>query len=349
MRCCGILYCTVYGEAAAHTVVIMATAATHASSEARDVSVTDVVLLLKDTCTKLLKDESLECETDGSALCLKMTQDFLHLLDHAETTKFAAWLCTELSRVIKKSIKAGGKVDREKLWSTFHATRSSDIFVQTWDKFLEDNKMMKEPVFYQELTMGLFEGLVKRLTPLKTSTTTESVLPMTYEEENAVRHIGGYMVRNLSQKFTREKKEDELEALKDLRGDETKEAEESEEWTASIDRGALVYISNAAHQFLCAVEYCMRQHMQVNKTRDMSDTFRQDMSTRILDDDDVRFHWVIVSCGMEDDISERLLESIIYLYITIRGFSFASAILERYKSETKKGTQKAKTLRQSIK
>ena len=63
---------------------------------------------------------------------------------------------------------------------------------------------------------------------LKTSSTTESVLLMTYEE-NGVRHLGGYMVRNLSQKFTREK-EDELEALKDLRGDEMEEAEESEEW-----------------------------------------------------------------------------------------------------------------------
>ena len=327
----------------------MATAATHASLRAGTVSASDVVLLLKDTCTKLLKDESLEFDTEGSAVCLKMTQDFLYLLDHAETGNFAAWLGTELSQIIRRSIKSGGNLDREKLWSTFHAKRSSDIFTQKWSKFLEDKKMMQEPVFYQELTMGLFEELVKLFTPLKTSSTTESVLPMTYEEENAVRHIGGYMVRNLTQKFVREKKKDELEALKDLRGDETEEAEESEEWTASIDRGALVYISNVAHQFLCAIEYCMRRHMQVDKSREMSDTFRQDLSTRVLEDDDVRFHWVIVSCGMEDDISESLLESIIYLYITIRGFSFASAILERYKREIKKGTQKAKTLRQSIK
>ena len=332
-------YC---GEAAASTAVIMATAATHASAstrmgEAGDVSASDVVLLLKHTCTKLLNDGSLECETEDSVLCLKMTRDFLRLLDHAEMTRFASWLGTELSQIIRKSLKSGCKMDREKLWSTFHTMRSSDIFVQKWNKFLENSKMMKEPVFYQDLTMGLFEGLVKRFTPLKTSSMTESVLPMTYEEENAVRHIGGYMVRNLSQKFTREKKEDELEALKDLRGDEMEEAEESEEWTASIDRGALVYISNAAHQFLCAVEYCMRRHMQVDKTREMSDTFRKDLSTRILEDDDVQFHWVIVSCGMEEDVSESLLESIIYLYI------------ERYKREIKKGTQKAKTLRQSIK
>lgn len=58
-------YC---GEAAAHTAVIMATAAMYASpwvGEAGEVSAVlanDVVLLLRDICTKLLRNESLECD-----------------------------------------------------------------------------------------------------------------------------------------------------------------------------------------------------------------------------------------------------------------------------------------------
>ena len=48
-----------YGEreAAAHTAVTMSTAATHASSEPVDASASDI---------KLLKDQSIECETEGS-------------------------------------------------------------------------------------------------------------------------------------------------------------------------------------------------------------------------------------------------------------------------------------------
>ena len=42
------------------------------------------------------------------------------MLDHAETTNLAVWLGTELSP-ITKSIKCGGKLDKEKLWFTFHA------------------------------------------------------------------------------------------------------------------------------------------------------------------------------------------------------------------------------------
>lgn len=69
--------------------------------------------------------------------------------------------------------------------------------------------MPKEPVFYQYLTTEVFEGLLKTSTPLKTNSQVENVAPMTYEEENAIRYIGGYMVTTLSHQFKREK---ELEA-----------------------------------------------------------------------------------------------------------------------------------------
>ena len=74
--------------------------------------------------------------------------------------------------------------------------------------------MPKEPIFYQHLTMEVFEGLLKASTPLKTNSPVESISPMTYEEENAIRYIGGYMMTTLSHKFKREKKKYELEALK---------------------------------------------------------------------------------------------------------------------------------------
>lgn len=105
-------------------------------------------------------------------------KDILHLLDYAETSKLAAWLSWYKAKSNnQKSIKSGGQMDREKLWSTFHAIRSTGIYVQKWNKFLEGDEMMQQP--YQELTIGLFEGLVKCFTPLKTSSTTVNVHPMT--------------------------------------------------------------------------------------------------------------------------------------------------------------------------
>ena len=157
------------------------------------------------------------------------------------------------------------------------------------------------------------------------------------------------MMTTLSHQFKREKKKYELEALQQMRGDETEVAEESEEWTASVDRGGLVYINNTAHQFLCAMEYSMRRRMHMDNMWEMNNTFRQELSTEIKEDDDVQFHWIMLSSSMEEEVSHNILDSMIYLYITVTGFSFPSSVLERYKRQAKKGTQKAKTLRQSTK
>ena len=294
----------------------------------------------------MLGDDSIQNDTEGAFICRKMAHDFMGLLDYPnqETAELAIWLDTQLRTVINEACKPGCKLDKEKLWTKFHKVRSDDTFCKKW--FWKKNKMLKEPIFYQHLTVELFEGLLKCLTSLKNECEATS---MTFEEENSLRYIRGYMMRTLSQKFKRNKKKDELQALKELYGDDTEVAEESEEWTASVDRGALVYVNNTAYQFLSAVEYCLRRHMHVDKTRDMSNTFRQELSSKIKEDDDVQFHWLMLACRMEEEVSENILDSIVYLYITVRGFSFASSVLERYKKETKKGTQKAKTLRQSTK
>ena len=97
-------------------------------------------------------------------------------------------------------------------------------------------------------------------------------------------------------------------------------AEESEEWTASVDRGGLVCINNNAFQFLSAIGYRLRSHTHIDKTRDMDDTFREQVSTEIKEDDDVQFQWVMLSCGMEEEVSNNVLESIIDLYVTARIF-----------------------------
>ena len=70
----------------------------------------------------------------------------------------------------------------------------------------------------------------------------------------------------------------------------------------------------------------------------------------ISHDDDVTFHWIIASanCNVEEDVVNSLFDRILKLYVTIRGLSFASSILEMCKNEGKKGTQKKKTLRETL-
>ena len=83
--------------------------------------------------------------------------------------------------------------------------------------------MSNEPIFYQHFTLDLFEGLLKIHTPVLDGNgcANDTIAKMTYEEENALRYIGGYIVRSPSQKFKRDKKKNELQALHELYGDET--------------------------------------------------------------------------------------------------------------------------------
>ena len=57
--------------------------------------------------------------------------------------------------------------------------------------------------------------------------------------------------------------------------------------------------------------------------------------------EDVLFYWLIVGADIEEDderVHTELLRRIIELFVTIRGFSYASGWLEKYKQISKKGT-----------
>ena len=59
------------------------------------------------------------------------------------------------------------------------------------------------------------------------------------------------------------------------------------------------------------------------------------MIIAILENDDVLFQW------LEEAEEQQLVE----VYVTTRGFSFASSLLERYRQSKKKTTLKSKALR----
>ena len=58
--------------------------------------------------------------------------------------------------------------------------------------------------------------------------------------------------------------------------------------------------------------------------------------------EDVQFYWCITAAEFEvidTDVHDDLLKMIVDLFVTIRGFSYASAWIEHYKQTLKKSTQ----------
>ena len=68
----------------------------------------------------------------------------------------------------------------------------------------------------------------------------------------------------------------------------------------------------------------------------------------ITANEDVRSQWAEVSAECEPEESRILFARITDLWVTMRGFSYASAWMEQWKESTKKSVQKSQPLRNLI-
>ena len=69
----------------------------------------------------------------------------------------------------------------------------------------------------------------------------------------------------------------------------------------------------------------------------------------ITQDDGVQFWWALVCASLDNDLAEMLLQKIAQLWITIRGYSYASSIVEQYKQSMKNILQKKRAFRKDLK
>lgn len=77
--------------------------------------------------------------------------------------------------------------------------------------------------------------------------------------------------------------------------------------------------------------------------------FFETIHTKVIENEDVQFHWTLLSQDIENaEDSIVLLQDIIKLYITVRGFSMVESWNEVYKNKEQTNTQKSTGLRKSL-
>ena len=163
-------------------------------------------------------------------------------------------------------------------------------------------------------------------------------MQFTYEEENAIRYMAGFVVRKVQKKLDAKDVEMLIESDK-----AAITGSSSAEWVNIIDRGGLVHVTDACYQLFLAIEHVTRQELQLSKISSMDDNFRKHLDNMLSNDDDVLFNWTMITGGETEN--EEVLHEIIKLWITTTGFSFAKSIMEKYRGESKKRTAKSKGLR----
>ena len=119
----------------------------------------------------------------------------------------------------------------------------------------------------------------------------------------------------------------------------------SMDWLELVNRGGLTFINSLTLELFLAMELELRSHFQVLQRQG---DFIAQATSAIKSNDDVLFFWSMLSAEWDETSATNLFDRIIHLWITIRGFSYASAWMEKYKNAKKVSTQKSKGLRKQL-
>lgn len=258
----------------------------------------------------------------------------------------------ELLHLLEKCLtsRQSSQSQREKMWEAYHKLRVSAVFKSIWVHFLETSAATEAcPIFYQYVTDRLFKVLIKLHFPVSVPAVNETSMEnsLTYEEVNALRYAAGYVPRALRKKLehgSHPLKEELILCLYDMTEDDGQEnTSQSEHWINLIDRGGLKHVNSATYMLFVAMELCIRKHIHKSSHQTLDH-----LKEEIPGDEDVQFQWAIISANWDREEAQTLLPLIIQLWVTIRGFSYASAWMEKHKQTTKKSTQKTKGVRKQL-
>ena len=260
-------------------------------------------------------------------------------------TKF----CKSLLNHLNKLLPTSTKLNREEMWRKYHIFRTSKDFFILWGQFLNDSINTGGPIFFQYITDHVFKLVIKRRFPIPQlcDTVADTDACLSYAEQNALRYAAGYIPRNLHSKIKRsshQNKESLSMCLMELI-EEDGVSDDSEDWLKQVDRGGLNYINTKTYLFMSAMELVVKT---ILKKQDKPQDIKSAMIASILDNGDVQHHWNTLTCEWDPKEAQILLTMVTELWVTMRGFSYASAWLERHKAEAKKTVQKSKPLRKKI-
>ena len=117
----------------------------------------------------------------------------------------------------------------------------------------------------------------------------------------------------------------------------------STDWIDCIDRGGLTFVNGLTFEVFLAMELEIRSHLQGCKPVN----FITDIAPSVKNSEDVLFFWSMLSSNWDEESSETLFQMVVDLWLTVRGYSYTSAWIEKYKVSQKKST-KSKGIRKQL-
>ena len=159
---------------------------------------TELVRKFRGVLVGVQNDEVMSSKSQGVKTFVIDAQALIRRFDSPTPSDlcFLQWLYSSLESVVDKQLK------KKELWTEFHVLRISPEFSRQWKSYLEKVGMQSKAVFIQTLTSETFEQLLsERISAATTTQCGSDEVQFTYEEENAIRYMAGFVVRRLQKQL----------------------------------------------------------------------------------------------------------------------------------------------------
>ena len=253
--------------------------------------------------------------------------------------------------MLKECIPKDIRTKQSFMWSRYHTLRLSPRYISEWQKFFGLIPDISVPKYWAMVFQYAGHFMLKEMIESKCTVTDAAsyISPsLTYSEYNALRYAAGYVPCALRKKvirssYSQERKTDLLNCLDDMVDADVVPCD-STDWIECVNRGGLTFVNDLTFEIFVAMELEIRIHLQGPQ----QPVNLSSIAPAIKNNEDVLFLWSMLSAGWSESAGSTLLDMVISMWVGIRGFSYSSAWVEKYKKEHKRTTQKSKGLRKQL-
>ena len=296
----------------------------------------------------------------------KCAEEMLGLCKLQQGNEMISKFASEITSLLKSIIPTDSKLDRKKrrvMWTCYSRIRAERLpFL--WAQFLGSETEI-DPLFMSIVNDAMFEMMIHRLCEdhcsVRDSNECQLEAEMTEDELKIIRYACGYVGMKLHNRFLKqhgEKAARYVECIYQMyaNGPNSSLLEYTREWVERINRGGLFDVSDEAFMLFLAIEEAMRERLvrhlkkSIVQSAQKSEEDKAAIITCVVNDCDVQYRWGVLADNIigEERESLELLEHIVSLWLTIRGFSITKTWMEDYKQISMTNTKKKKSLRKEM-
>ena len=319
---------------------------------------------MKDVLQKLEKKEDLQLATTRNCRVLSGIKRLLGMIeDSDEESKtralnlFSLHLMEKLQAIVEAAILSK-KLRKGAMYRSYHEFVTGSLY-EVWETLERQLHETFDPSLPQVIADTYLHIAINEVSDTLPSPCTTTVTRQLSEiEENAIMFAAGYVVRILLQKYKKSSQPLSAEFVSclmhmvegsplDIQDDESFE-NCAARWVNISNRGGLLILRRGAYWLFRDVELLLWPFLEKLNTREACLDNKMAIEC-IVADESIQFTWSM----MDVDISKPsdsvlLLTEIVQKWINLRGFSYASSILEAYKRAKGRAIAKEKGLRKGL-